>query len=327
LYLAIAETAAMRSFWSDPYLWLHLAGLATVPLFVDLCLTGFAMGYPILPGWLEVLLVAAAGIAPIIWMQWQRPFYIFSVPGFALKPETLTDSQRQMLTLFKSQRNQILSVVLAVVLFFGLQWLYRASTIAAEVISPDYQNHLLGLGLAAISFLAINLFTQVPLSVINVLLHSESEFAQVPAYPVEQVRQAFSLLGLRVRQILPAIAPPEQVPAKVKPISAHQTPLTTSVNLSENPSLENPSDELEEALVEAGAIDAPTSESEEKAEAASTVLSQEIEDIWDVVEAEATTEDDLTTDTSSQDTDDIPHVNDLETETNTVSSENDEIDK
>ncbi|HIK16154.1 MAG TPA: low-complexity tail membrane protein [Leptolyngbyaceae cyanobacterium M33_DOE_097] len=317
----------MRSFWSDPYLWLHLAGLATVPLFVDLCLTGFAMGYPIFPGWLEVLLVAVVGIAPIIWMQWQRPFYIFSVPGFALKPEILTDSQRQMLTLFKSQRNQILSVVLAVLLFFGLQWLYRASTIAAEVISPDYQNHLLGLGLAAISFLAINLFTQVPLSVINVLLHSESEFAQVPAYPVEQVRQTFSLLGLRVRQILPAIAPPEPVPTKVQPTSARQTSLTAPADLPEAMAAEDPN-ELEEALAEAAA-DAPVSEAEAETSAAPTVLSEEMEDIWDVVETETEikTEDILISDTFSQVADDIPPADDLGVETNTVSSESDEIDK
>jgi len=318
----------MRSFWSDPYLWLHLAGLATVPLFVDLCLTGFAMGYPIFPGWLEVILVAAVGIAPIIWMQWQRPFYIFSVPGFALKPEILTDSQRQMLTLFKSQRNQILSVVLAVLLFFGLQWLYRASTIAAEVISSDYQNHLLGLGLAAVSFLAINLFTQVPLSVINVLLHSESEFAQVPAYPVEQVRQTFSLLGLRVRQILPAIAPPEPALARVQPTSTHQPPLTTLADRPEDISAEETPDELEEALAEAEA-DVPISEAEAAAAAASTALSAEMEDIWDVVETETETktEDTLTSDTFSQVADDIPLADDSGMETNTVSSESDEIDK
>ena len=77
----------MRSFWSDPYLWVHLAGLAAVPIFLEICLIGFAVGDPLLPGWLELLLVAAIGSAPILWMQWQRPFYIFSLVGVALQPE------------------------------------------------------------------------------------------------------------------------------------------------------------------------------------------------------------------------------------------------
>jgi hypothetical protein len=33
---------------------------------------------------LEVLLVAGLGIAPVLWMQWQRPFYIFSIVAIAL---------------------------------------------------------------------------------------------------------------------------------------------------------------------------------------------------------------------------------------------------
>ncbi len=195
----------MRSFWSDPYLWIHLAGLAAVPIFLELCLLGFAVGDPALPVWLELLLVSAIGIAPILWMQWQRPFYIFSLVAVALKPEQLTDDQRRLLTLFKSQRNQILAGVVSVLLFFVLYQVYRIAPIAAPVVPFPAGWRVLGLLLAGIAFLAANLFAQVPVNVLGVMLHSDSVFAATAPYPLEQIRSSFSLFGLQVTRILPPI--------------------------------------------------------------------------------------------------------------------------
>ncbi|MCL6435175.1 MAG: low-complexity tail membrane protein [Leptolyngbyaceae cyanobacterium HOT.MB2.61] len=195
----------MRSFWSDPYLWIHLAGLAAVPIFLELCLLGFAVGDPALPVWLELLLVSVIGIAPILWMQWQRPFYIFSLVAVALKPEQLTDDQRRLLTLFKSQRNQILAGVVSVLLFFVLYQVYQIAPIAAPVVPFPAGWRVLGLLLAGIAFLAANLFAQVPLSVLGVMLHSDSVFAATAPYPLEQIRFSFSLFGLQVTRILPPI--------------------------------------------------------------------------------------------------------------------------
>jgi hypothetical protein len=205
----------MRSYWSDPYLWIHLAGLAAVPLFLEVVAIGFAVGDPILPVWLELLLVSAIGIAPILWMQWQKPFYIFSLIGVALKPEQLTEDQRRLLTLFKSERNRILAAIVPVVLVFVLYQVYRVAAIAAPVAPLPSAWRLLGLLLAAVAFLGCNLFTQVPVSVASVMLHSEGSFAAAPPFLQPQIRQSFSLFGLPVNQIVPPLI---QEPVAQKPV-------------------------------------------------------------------------------------------------------------
>ncbi|HTL88469.1 MAG TPA: low-complexity tail membrane protein, partial [Leptolyngbya sp.] len=80
----------MRSFWTEPYLWIHLAGIAVLPLSLMICLLGLAAGDPILPPVVELGLVAIAGIAPIAWMQIQQPFCIFSLLAVAVRPERLS---------------------------------------------------------------------------------------------------------------------------------------------------------------------------------------------------------------------------------------------
>lgn len=264
----------MRSFWSDPYLWIHLAGFAAVPIFLNLCLIGFAVSNPVLPTGLELLLVALAGIAPILWMQWQRPFYIFSLPGLVLKPAELTEAQRRLLTLFKAQRNQIIAVVVAIALAFGLQWLYNSAAIAAEVAPFTGQNRLVGLLLAAVGFLGVNLFTQVPISVLSVMLTSDQTLMATPTYPFEQIQSSFSLLGLRLSQILPPIQPEAKSLPSVKPEQQIATPMANdlvagSASFNQVNHLDPPAIEVTGAVTPA--ID----------------LATETPDIWDEVEAEA----------------------------------------
>ncbi|XGV98421.1 MAG: low-complexity tail membrane protein [Leptolyngbya sp. BL-A-14] len=224
-------TLAMRSFWSDPYLWVHLAGLAAFPLFLEGCLVGFAIGDPIFPIWLELLLVFAAGSLPILWMQWQRPFYIFSLVAVSLKPAALTDDQRKLLTLFKLPRNRVLAGLAAVALLFVLKNVYAVAPIAASSVSFLPTSHGLGLLIAAVAFFACNLFVQVPLSVASVMLSSDAAFARLEPYPFEQVRQNFTLIGLQLNQILPPVIPepkPTIVPASTA-ASIASTQVQTSV--------------------------------------------------------------------------------------------------
>ncbi len=199
----------MRAFWSDPYLWIHAAGLAALPLCLLVCLLGLAVGDPLLPVWLELGLIAAVGIAPIVWMQWQKPFYIFSLAAVALKPAQLTDDQRRVLTLFKTRRSPIWIGLGTLSLLLVLRQIYYLAPIAAEVtpFAPGLRG--LGLVIAAIAFLASNLFLQVPFSVIRVLLTSQETFAATEPFAVEKIPQAFSVLGLRVNRILSALLPDE----------------------------------------------------------------------------------------------------------------------
>lgn len=241
----------MRSFWSDPYLWIHLAGLAALPLFLELCFLGLAVGDPVLPFAIEVLLVAVVGITPILWMQWQRPFCIFSLVALAVKPEFLTEQQRRILRLFKGTEGQALAGGTAIALLLLLWQLYRFSPLGTQAAAVLPQTRLLGLGLAAIAFLFCNLFLQVPLSVARVMLATDTKLAGVTPYPIEQIAKDFTLIGLRVRQIVPPLlaeAPklPKAVAPQTKPTPTRTVTPPPAVTELESPADGSPWDEVPE---------------------------------------------------------------------------------
>ncbi|MEM6715994.1 MAG: low-complexity tail membrane protein, partial [Cyanobacteria bacterium P01_C01_bin.147] len=89
----------MLSHRRDPYLWLYLASLAIVPLCLDVCLAGLAVGEPAVAPWFELMALVAIGLLPVLWMQLQHPFYVFSVPALALRPDQLAEQRRRLLTL------------------------------------------------------------------------------------------------------------------------------------------------------------------------------------------------------------------------------------
>ncbi|XTZ13067.1 MAG: low-complexity tail membrane protein, partial [cyanobacterium endosymbiont of Rhopalodia inflata] len=47
----------MNNFRSEPFLWIHLAGIAVVPLSLQLVLLGLAVGDPFPLFWLELFIV------------------------------------------------------------------------------------------------------------------------------------------------------------------------------------------------------------------------------------------------------------------------------
>ncbi|MBW4539785.1 MAG: low-complexity tail membrane protein [Myxacorys chilensis ATA2-1-KO14] len=208
----------MRSFWSDPYLWIHLAGVAGVPASLLLCLLGFAAGDPAVATWFELSIVLVLGIVPIAWMQWQKPFYIFSLLAVSIRLENLTEDQRRILTLFRTRRSPIWIGGGAVLLVILLNQIYNIAPIAANLtpISPSLRG--VGLLLAAIGFFAANLFLQVPLSVLRVMLASESEFAAAPPFVLDQIPPNFSVIGVRVNQILPPVISDASLAASSKPL-------------------------------------------------------------------------------------------------------------
>jgi hypothetical protein len=199
----LLESRVMKKqFWSDPYLWVHGAGLAVVPLALLLCLWGLGMGDPLLPSLLEVILVALAGILPIGWMQLQRPFCIYSLPFVVVDPSQLTEAQRRLLTLFRTQRNPWIVGLASGGLFLVLRQLYEVSGLFS---SGD--NRGLGLVLAALGFLAANLFLQVPLSVLRVMGVTDDQVAQTLPYPIAQIKSDFWGYGRSVPRLLPDLRP------------------------------------------------------------------------------------------------------------------------
>jgi hypothetical protein len=143
-------------------------------------------------------------------MQLTRPFDIFSLLVLAMKPEHLTEPQRRLLSLFRSKTNKILTVIAAIFMLWVLWQIYRVAPVAAAVAPLAPRWRIIGLLWAGLAFLASHLFLQVPLSVVQVLLTSEAEFAATDPYPVEKISQAFTMPSIRVNKILP-LAEPESV--------------------------------------------------------------------------------------------------------------------
>ena len=210
----------MRSFWTEPFLWIHLAGLAALPLALEFVWLGLAVGDPILPVWLEFFLVAAIGLVPVLWMQLTRPFDIFSILVLAMKPEQLTEQQRRLLSLFKTKTNRVLTIIAAVFMVWVLWQIYRVAPMAAAIAPLAPRWHFLGLIGAGLAFLSSHLFLQVPLGVAQVLLTSESEFAAATPYPVEKIPQDFTVPGVRVNKILTFMAEEPAIPSVSTPSSS-----------------------------------------------------------------------------------------------------------
>ena len=195
----------MHSFRSEPILWIHVAGLATLPVFLMLCLFFLSVGEPFLPVWMELCLVAAIGILPLLWMQLRRPFYIFALLGIALKPENLTERQRKILCLINTKLNRILALVAAVLSVWVLWQLYQIAPLVANSAKFLPQWRSVALVLAGLAFLGSNLFLQIPVSVMRVLVTNDTEFAGIEPLSLEKIKQNFTILGVRVNQIVPRL--------------------------------------------------------------------------------------------------------------------------
>lgn len=192
----------------DPYLWIHLAGLATLPLWLDGCLAGLAVGVPVVPVWLELAIVALVGTGPILWMQWQHPFYIFSLMVVALQPETLSEERLRLLSLQRGWFSRLLMLVGVSGLWALLFWLYQLASIAASVTPLTSQTRAVGLGICALAFLLANLFVLVPATVVPLLLVSPQRLRTIPAYEPDKILRDFTVVGLRVAKLLPELTTP-----------------------------------------------------------------------------------------------------------------------
>ena len=186
---------------SEPFLWIHLAGVALFPGLLCITWVGLAIGNSF-PYFLELPLLAAIAIVPILLMQLTRPFDIFSVLIFSLQPESLSESQRKILSLFKTFKQKLLSITAAVIMMLMLWLLYRLSPLAIGIAGFLPQWRILGLAIATLAFLGSNLFLQVPLSVLQVLLTKEANFIKIEAYPEIKIARSFTIPGIKVNKIL-----------------------------------------------------------------------------------------------------------------------------
>lgn len=205
----------------DLYLWVHLAGLATVPLWIDLCLMGLAVGTPALPG-LELGVMVLLGALPVLVMQLRRPFYIFSLPGIALRPTALSADQRRILSQFRRWRVRLGALLVPVPLVWGLVKLYPLAFLARDITPFGDWGRLSGLAIAIVSFFLANLFLQVPVAVFQVLATPNRRMAVVSPYPTDTIAATFSWLGLSVNNLLPSLAPQDETPQDQRSIETDE---------------------------------------------------------------------------------------------------------
>ena len=198
----------------DPYLWVHLAGIATVPLWLAICGLGLAVGAPRWPG-LELALLGLAGVLPILWMQLWRPFYIFSLLTLKLKPTALSDDQRRLLSLFRQGWVRSLAVVVPVPLVWLLWEIYPRAVVASDITPFAPWGRLGGLAVAIGSFAMANLFLQVPVSVLAVMATADKRFKRTQPYPLDQIQAHFTQAGIPLGGILPSVRPPDAAVSSV----------------------------------------------------------------------------------------------------------------
>jgi hypothetical protein len=185
---------------SEPFLWIHLGGIIMFPVMLGIALIGLGVGdrYSY---WVELPLLIAIAVFPILLMQLYRPFNIFSVLFFALQPQSLTPNQRKILALFKRKQQKVINLLAAgfMVCNLGLLYYFFPGIIGLAHLLP--QQRILGLAIASSAFLGSNLFFQIPVSAFGVLLTSESDFAQIKQCTPQEIASDFSTPGLKVSTI------------------------------------------------------------------------------------------------------------------------------
>ncbi|MEM6837749.1 MAG: low-complexity tail membrane protein [Cyanobacteria bacterium P01_C01_bin.120] len=199
----------MQGHRRDPYLWLHFAGLATVPLWLDICLIGLAVGDPIVPPWVELVTLVMVGTAPILWLQWRRPYYVFSLPGLALRPDQLTDDRRRLLAIQRGWLSRALVLLSAIALFLLLYWLYQLAPIAADFPWLVGKSRATGWKVCAIAFFFANFFTLIPATILPLWLMPPRQLDAAPPLPASQILSKFTIIGLRLSKILPDVVQSE----------------------------------------------------------------------------------------------------------------------
>jgi MFS family permease len=185
---------------SEPFLWIHLGGIIVFPLMLGLVLIGLSVGdrYSY---WLELPLLIAIAILPILLMQLYRPFNIFSVLFLALQPKSLTVNQRKILALFKRKQQKVVNALATGLMLVNLWLLYYFAPGAAALANLLPQQRILGLAIACVALFGSNLFLQIPLSAFQVLLTNELEVSQTQQCTPEEIETDFTTAGIRVSKI------------------------------------------------------------------------------------------------------------------------------
>lgn len=163
----------------------------------------------------ELSLLALVGILPILLMQLTRPFNIFSVLLVSLRVESLSEKQKAILSLFKTFKQSLMSLIASGLMMLMLWLVYSLSPLSVGTINFVPQWRFLSLAIACIAFWASNLFLQVPLSVLLVLLTKQTRLTKAKPYAIGKIEQDFTTPGIPVNRILWFLEQPLETTEKI----------------------------------------------------------------------------------------------------------------
>ncbi len=195
----------------DPYLWLHLWGVAIVPLALAGCLAALAVGDPLGPPGVELGLLALLGTLPPVWLQGTRPWYPYSLGPLYVRPSRLTLGQGQRLAGIHRAWRAAGSGLLALGMIMVLEGLYRLAPVASGTTPWSAWSRPWAWGVALACFAGANFAAQVGLTGLGLLLGTPRPSA--PALTVEAITRRFTILGIPTSSFLPrTVLPPEPGP-------------------------------------------------------------------------------------------------------------------
>jgi hypothetical protein len=184
------------------YLWIHVAGMAFVPLFLQVVWLALAVSQPLPFFWIELFLLVGLGFLPILWMQWSRPFSPFNILLLTVNPSSLSEDNRRILTALKSPRQRWLTAIASIVSLITLWLLYQYAPLAREAASFLPQFRVFGLLIAIVAYFLANLFLQVSFSVLPLIFLQPKTYNSLEPYPVEQIKQDFLVFGFPLAKAL-----------------------------------------------------------------------------------------------------------------------------
>lgn len=221
---------------SELFLWFHVALLTALPLTLSVAMLGLGVGNPVLPEWLEIIVLGLPAIAlPIFW-QWQRPLSPFSLWLWAKPLELTTDAERRILAVVKDVKTPLVAIALGFIIDALFCKIYALAPLVEGVLPLPPALRIVGVVWWSGFFLVSNCLLQAGAVAIRVLLLSPSALDRLSPLPLDKINQGFTSFGRRSPQLLALSTPnpesPEKIPARPpSPESKLPTEVSTTEQL------------------------------------------------------------------------------------------------
>jgi hypothetical protein len=181
----------------DPFLWFHVAAIAAVPLTLVLSMLGLAVGDPVFPSWLEILLLGLPPIALSVWLQYSQPIFPYSLWIMYRPADKLAENQLRVLSLLKSYATGWVAIVVGVFLYVVFRQIYIAAPLAAGMTFLPSALRLVGILWAVVFFAISALLLQVGIAAARILIMPATEFMAAKPFDPANVARGFFVLGQR----------------------------------------------------------------------------------------------------------------------------------